>query len=457
MKTLKRLFILIAILISSWQVTAQTALCPQEDLTQMSWPDRFKIYSKIMLMPESSAQQECLLQYFYSIRKDFIIETLKGEENYINFFKQIREEFAVDSLRASPDVNVDILDHIAPLLLFSQQVWMEQALDRWIERKAKSTSTTTYTIGGGVLALTVALAYFPLTRKVTHRTLKVLMRVVHQTSRSRLALLSVPSMVQLSSAEDGVLKRYKNKKAEYELPLSPFELTHSWYFKKQQDLMDAEGDQFHSDLISVASGAALGTASGLTLTKLLQKAGLKSKPINLVFGVATTMFVTNKVESTISHYLTLRDFEKIIRDVSTLIYDIENKIVKEDHAKAYLALYGLVNEIEIYSLLKIRDFSLSLAEAERNAERSCLPAWTKEEVEENAKALRKKALEQFHYAKALMDYFNDRSNHLIKSKFPYFPDRLSKIKKFMKLVSSEQELASNFRSVIAEKNQCYQP
>lgn len=424
--------------------------CPQADMTSMTWSQRFQIYKKIINIKDVHQQQGCLLQYFYSIRDDFYQETLKGEQSYEAFFEKMREEFNVD--------NEIAYDRVAPMIVFFQQVWMEEALDRWLDHKSRDINYGTYAVGFGVVALMVGFAAWSPTRKMTHRPLKPMMRVFKQMLlRGKVFGYAVPSVFQMYHSEDSVMQRYKGGPSKYVLPKSPFELTENWLSNKQNILLDPEEDQFWSDFMGMSAGAASGSLSGMAVTALSKKFLTSHKGANLFLGVLTTMIVTAEVERTTSDYLAAKDFEKVISKVSETIYEVKQKLKEQKTIEAYLQLYGLVNEIEIYSLLKLKDFSLTLDDVQKKAIASCLPPWTEEEIQQQAKKTKAKAQLQFRYARTLIDHFHSETKALVTEKFPYFQTRLQRVEKFMDLISSEKDISSVINQAIVDKNECYKP
>lgn len=484
---MKSLVILFFLILSSTEASARTKVCLLGDVNTMTWTQKFGVYSEIMKIENEEQHQSCLLDFFYRIRQNFIIETLKGEENYKAFFTQVQQHFAIENTKpiklvktiedletteaitveswhgrnhADPKYfeNLVKLNQVAPLMLFFQQVWMEQALDRWLERKSKSAMSNTMVAGSGVVVLAVGMFAFPPTRKVTHRTLKVLLRIFHETSKSKLAaFLIVPSAAISQSTEGDAIAKYKKLKAQYQLPLSPFELTEEWLNTKQNDLMDTETDQFWSDLASISSSAATGTVVGLLAKKLLTLAKVKNKILALGATVAVTVVTTNTMEKAMAETLYLRDYEKVVRKLNEALYDVDADLKAHKKSKAYLDMYGLVNEMEIYSLLKIRDAGLKISEYEKKAIRSCWPAWSDEEIKVKAKLLQHDLKEQFRLARNLIKDFRSGSSALVHETFPYFSERLNKIKRFIDIMTSENELESTLRNVIIEKNECYKP
>lgn len=430
------------------QAMAEAPLCPQGNVDEMNWNERLRLYSKIMFMNPGTDREVCLLDYFMAVRPHFIEETRKGEESYIEFFNEFKMHYSLDAITDNPDHKKFVLEHVDPIILFFQQIWLEEALDRWAERKVKSGTSTNLVLGGGLAALTLVLWAYKPTRAKTTRPLKVLFRVLRPL---------IPSIAGVSVGTDGLIDRYrKSRKKDYELPKSPFELTHDWFNREQIDLIDAENDKFWADVTSDALGASVGTLAGLTTAEALKLLSVKNKPLTMVLGVASTIVTTNLVSDLASKYQTVRNFEKIVRDVESALFDVEAKLSANATMKAYLALYDAVNEIEIYSLLKVRDFGFMKDEVQKKAIKSCLPSWTEEEVEKHAHKLHLKAEKHFKGAIQLMDYLSNHKNETLKKRFPYFEHRFEVAKEYIRLISDEKELIDNIKQAIARKNECYQ-
>ena len=453
-----KVFLFTAVLFQSGVIFAQPDICKIGDLNSMTWTERFHVYSRLMYIESEEQREECLVEYFYGIREKFIEEANKGSDSYQAFFNQLKEDFAIDAIKDTPEYTGNILDHVSPLILFLQQVWMEEALDEWILRKRDLTPV--YAVGGAVLAATVLIAYVRATRKMSHRPIKVLMRVFRQLTFQKVTAFGAPSVVQASAANTQVVKRFRKPK-HVELPLSPFDLTYQWFNKKQQDMLDPEVDQFLSDVESITAGAVSGTLSGLAVAKIveslvkLSKHGSKLKPVTLVSGMATTMVTTHLIEEATADMLTKRDFLKVQRRVAGALYDIDNYLYQKSKAKAYVALYDLVNEIEMYALLKAQDFSLAYAKERKMAIRSCWPAWSDEEIENHAHNLHVEGQDILRHARALISSFQEQSKNMIAQKFPYFPERLSGVLGYMDLLSDEKYLAIELKEAIVQKNECY--